>query len=325
MTIKLLPVTKEYSYAGVVTARHEIPMAFQVTGKLAKRLVDVGDKVKANQLLAVLDAHDLKIQLEIKEEMLSSSKSNLDFTKSEFDRYSSLIKKGYVTASQIFQLRSKYESALADSNRARNDIASAQRQLGYTNLYSQVDGVVIDTMKNAGEVVEAGTPILKLATSSEKEITISVPEHRVLQWRQKGVVFIVTLWSNPAKKYAVHVREISSDAEPVTRTFTIRLSVPKADAEMMLGMTANVKLQVLGPANIVIPITSIFYKENQPNVWVIDPKELTVKAVAVTLGQYNQNNMVSVDKGLEDGQMIVIAGAHQLLPGQKVSVLDPNK
>ncbi len=322
ITIQSSPVTTEYSYAGIVTARDEIPMSFQVTGKLASRLVDVGDKVKKGQLLATLDANDLNIQLEIKEQKLIAAKSNLEFADSELKRYSPLLKKGYVTPSQVNQLKSKYDSALADWNNANKDLVAAQRQLSYTNLYSQIDGIVVDTSASTGEVLEAGKPVLKIATSDEKEITINVPEQRVQQWKKSPGVIEVALWANSEKKYKVHVREISSDTDPVTRTFTVKLGVVDPGTDMLLGMTANVKLRFVNQSpKVSIPITSLFYQEKTPQVWVIDPHKLTVKATAVMLGQYSKNNTVLVDKGLHDGEMIVTAGAHNLFPGQKISLL----
>lgn len=322
VVIESAPTLTVYSYAGVVTARHEIPSAFQVSGKLASRLVEVGDAVKSQQLLATLDDKDLKIQEQISEGKLSSAKSNLELTEAELQRYSPLLKKGYVTASQLHQFRAKYESAVAEVKNAANDLQAAQRKLAYTNLYSQTDGVVVDTSVTAGEVVEAGKPILKIATSGEKEITINVPEHRVLEWKNPQNVIEVSLWADSSIFYKANIREIASDTDPVTRTFTIKLSVPKADSNVMLGMTANVTLHVKGKASEVrIPVTSIFYDDTNPKVWVVNKDTLMVQPVIVSLGQYTEGDMVTVKTGLKNGDMIVTAGVHHLIPGQKISLL----
>ena len=325
LKVGVSPVNSTYSYAGVVQARYDIPLAFQVPGKLATRNVDVGDVVKAKQLLATLDANDMAIQLQIREEKLSAAKSTLELAQAELNRYSPLFKKGYITASQLHQIRAKYESALADWQQSNGDVTEAQRKLAYTNLYSEDAGIIIDVSAEPGEVVAAGKPVLHIALSKEKEILIHVPEQRIEQWDQADNNIDVVLWAYPKTHYAAKVREISFDADPVTRTYDVKLSLPNADSKMKLGMTANVALVVhQKQPQIKIPLTAVFYQGKQAKVWVINQKNMVVQPVNITLGDFKNQDYIQVDSGLLDGQWVVTAGVHFLTPGQKVKLLSEN-
>ncbi len=322
VTVEATGVVSKYVYAGVVKARYEIPLSFQVSGKMASRLVEVGDKVKPQQLLAELDANDLKIQLHIRQQKLISAKTNLELTQAELKRYEPLVKNGYISASQLHQVRAKQETALADYNQANADLDEAERQLSYAQLYSEKAGVIIDVLASPGEVVSAGKPVLKMATTNETEIAINVPEQRIAQWQEgKGDVDVV-LWAYPRKHYKAKIREIDSDTDPATRTFLVKLTIPDADAKMQLGMTANVTFAVKkSKQQIAIPLTSVFYISEQPYVWVVNPKDSTVQPQAVTLGEWADQDNYLVKSGLINGQIIVTAGVHQLNRGQEVNIM----
>jgi multidrug efflux system membrane fusion protein len=321
VTVQLSNIAAEYSYPGVVRARYDNPLAFQVGGKIASRLVEIGDTVHPKQLLATLDTRDLKLNLQNKQGQLQAAESDLNLTKTERDRYEPLFKKQIISASQYQQVQAKYESALARLQQAQSDLSAAQQQLAYADLYADYDGVITQVQASPGQVVSAGQAVFQLARSNQKEILINVPEQRIAQWHGKITKIIVRLWAYPQKQYSAQIREIADDADAVTRTYAVKLTVTNADNLMQLGMTANVLAaeQRMQPA-ITLPLTAVFDRENKPYVWVIDPKTMKVQAVTVTLGNYAADSII-VTTGLQAGQKVVTAGVHALRAGQKVTLL----
>lgn len=316
-------IANQYTYSGIVKPRYEIPLSFQVNGKLEARAVDLGDKVKKGELLASLDQNDLKLQLQIKQEKLDGTKISLDLAQAEYNRYLPLVQKGFVTQSQLHQFKAKYENALADWKQASSDVAATKRQLSYADLYSEADGVIIDVLAAPGEIVASGKPVLKVATTKEIEVVLSVPEQRVEQWRNQLSDIDVVLWAFPNKHYQAKLRDIDSDADPATRTYIVKLSVLNPDESMQLGMTANITLKLRQSTPLItLPLSAIFYQKKQPLVWVIDQKTLTVNAIPVTLGDYTKDDSIIIQSGLKDGQLVVTAGVHNLTAGQKVTILD---
>lgn len=314
-------ISATYSYAGVVRSRYENPIAFRVGGKMISRLVEVGDTVHQGQLLAALDVQDLKLNLQNKEGQLRAAETDMQLAKKEMERYSPLVKTGVISASQFHQITAKYDTSVAHVQQVKSDYNEAQQQLTYANLYADYDGVVTAIQASPGQVVNAGQPIMQIARTGEKEIAISVPEQRIEQWHQKAGNMIVTLWAYPQKHYTVKIREIGGDADPATRTYTVKLTVLNADAVMRLGMTANVTVEEHSKlSQLTVPLTAVFYQDNQPHVWVINSADMRVQSTPITLGNYVGNN-VGVTSGLKAGQWVVTAGIHSLSPGQKVSLL----
>ena len=315
--VRITAVSGHYSYSGVVRAHHDITLAFQVGGKVASRKVEVGDTVHAGQVLAELDTRDLVLDVQNTQAELASAKSNLEFTKTELSRYVPLLKTGNVSQSFYQQTKTKYETDSASVDRTTSALELAKRKLAYATLTAEYPGIITKLDITAGQVVAAGQAVMQLARNDEKEIIINVPEQRIQQWQQRNQIDVV-LWAYPEKKYTAKIREISGEADPATRTYTVKLSVIDADATMRLGMTANVQVDDLRKEpKIVVPLTAIYYESKAPMIWVIDIKSMTVNPVKVVLGEYEDNKII-VNSGIKNNQWIVTAGVNGLRPGQKI-------
>jgi len=320
--LKAADVAAKYTYAGIVNPRYETPLAFRVGGKVATRTVDVGQQVHPGQLLATLDNKDLKINVDNKEAAVAESNSKVSLTKTDLDRYTPLLPKGYVSASQYHQIKSNYETAVAEQTRANSDLTNAKQQLSYANLISDYEGIITQTLVNPGQVVTAGQTIMQIALAGEKEVVIDVPEQRVNDWRNSNYSLAVDLWAYPSDHYSAKVREISGNADPVTRTYKIKLSILNPNKDMQLGMTADVIFKrYYQKPEMTLPISAIFYEGKQAKVWVINRNEMTVIPVAVNLGDFSENNSIIILSGLQLGQWVVTAGVHNLNPGQKITLL----
>ena len=176
-----------------------------------------------------------------------------------------------------------------------------------------------NTTSPAPERWVAGQPVMRLARDGEMEIVISVPEGQIARFRP-GQDVAIALWADSATPVAGRVREIAGGADAVTRTFTVRVSVPQAPANARVGMSANIALQqTLDPGLVILPLTALVRRGDTASVWVVDPKSARVRLRPVTLGQYREDG-ATILAGVAAGDVVVAAGVHKLRADQVVKV-----
>ncbi len=307
-------------YSGEVRPRHETNAAFRVGGKLVERRVEVGERVVAGQVLARLDPADLAQTLKGAEAQLAAAAAERDFARAEESRYRQLQAQGFVSPAAL-EAKEATRRAAEERHAAQASQASlARNQTGYAVLKADRAGVVAAVLAEAGQVVAAGQPVLRITLSGEKEVAIAVPENRVAELAP-GRKVGVTLWAAPDRRYSGRVREVAPQADPVTRTYLVRVAIADADATVRLGMTAHVRFDRPGGApSTLIPSGAVFQSGDRPAVWVLDG-EGNVQLRPVEVLAWREDG-VRVGSGLADGETIVAAGAHKLTAGERVRVLD---
>jgi membrane fusion protein, multidrug efflux system len=312
------------TYPGEVRARYETPLSFRVPGKIASRHVEVGELVKKGRLLARLDPADLQLSEAALKAQLAAAQADVELSASDLKRYQDLRTRNFIAEAELDRRSNAFNTAKARLAQARAQFEQSGNQSSYAVLSADTDGVISAVSAEAGQVVAAGQEVVRLARLEQKEIVISIPEHRVHELARSGQVE-VRLWAQPDKAYQGRIREIAPATDPVTRTFTAKVSVASPPPEMRLGMTANVSIGARqGPARILLPLTAVYEKGGKHAMWVVDPKTLTVSLVPVRVGAFAGNEVV-VEAGLEPGALVVVAGVHLLRPGQKVRLLDEAK
>lgn len=291
------------TFPGEVRARYESRLGFRLGGKLVERRVDVGAVVKRGQVLARLDAQDASLNA-------AQAEAARALAEAEAKRYRDLRAKNFVSQAVLDAKETALKTAAAQAGVARN-------QAGYTTLVADRDGVVTAVEAEAGQVVAAGQTVLRVAEGNEKEVVIAVPEGDVERVRT-AEGFAVVLSSLPGRSWAGRLRELSPSADTATRTFAARISVPEADESVRLGMSARVEAKVSrGDTALRLPLSAFFTRNDQANVWVVDPATQTVALTKVETDGVAGNEM-RVKAGLQPGQLVVTAGASLLEPGQKV-------
>jgi RND family efflux transporter MFP subunit len=182
-----------------------------------------------------------------------------------------------------------------------------------------VSGVVTAIEAEVGQVVSAGAPVVRIAQDGPRDVVFSVPEDKVAAIRP-GSDVSVRVWAD-GTALAGKVREIAASADPVTRTYAIKVALDAA-AKPALGATVYVSPQALSHAGtpvIKLP-TSALRKEGQGTaVWVLDKSTMTLASQAVQVVTADGNQAV-ISAGLEPGMLVVSAGVHVLSPGQKVAI-----
>ena len=308
------------SYTGEVRARFEVPVSFRVGGRVVQRLVEVGDTVRRGQVLARLDPNDLRLGTEASRQALVAAEAAHGQARADHARFAELHRQGFISAAEFERHRTALEVAVAQLAQARAQLDLSRNQTGYADLNAPDDGVVTAVAAEAGQMVERGQPVLRVARSGEKEVLVSVPEHRLAELRGASGLR-VSFWALPGRSLEGRLRELAPAADPVTRTFAARISLPEADDAVQYGMTAQVRLAAAGAAATVrIPATALFQKDGGTAVWVLDPASSTVKLRPVRVGSFG-DGLVSVVAGLNAGETIVRAGVQKLFADEKVRVL----
>lgn len=305
---------------GEVRPRFEQRYGFRVAGKIARRLVDVGQEVKVGQVLAVLDSQDVLPAINAQAAQVEVAKTDFKLQQSEAKRQQELRDKGFVSGAALERQVATTEVADARVKAALSQLSSAQNGLNFQTLRADKAGVVIAVDAEAGSVVAAGQSVLRVAQLGEKEIIINVSERSVgLIKSAKG--FAAHFDALPGKLYAAQLRELSPAADAASRTYTARLSIINADDAVKLGMSATVRMALSDAQAMVIPNTALYTRDNATRVWLVDRATETVRAVEIKTGE-STNEGIAVLTGLKPGDLVVTAGANLLQPGQKVRLID---
>jgi RND family efflux transporter MFP subunit len=323
MQVKLGSAGSTAVFAGEIRPRLENDLGFRIGGKIVARNVDVGARVKKGQVLARLDPDDVRLQAEAARAQLAATETEYAYAKAEFERYQSLLEQKFVSASALDAKRNAMNATRARYEQAKAQLAVSANQAGYATLTADHDGVITAVSAEAGQVVAAGQPVLRLAREDEPEAAIFVPENRIGELRAARELGVV-LWANPARIYPARVREIAPAVDPATRTFAVRLSILERDAALQWGMTANVVLRAGGADNAaLLPLTALYRRDGKPAVWIYDPATRKVTLRPVDILAYREDGVV-IRAGLNTGDYVVTAGVHKLTEGQTVRPYRPN-
>lgn len=305
-------------FAGEVRPRVESRLGFRVGGKIIARKVDVGTVVKRGQVLMQLDPQDLQLSQTQARAALRAAETQRDLARAELKRYEELRKQNFVSQAVLDARKSAFASAQANVDAARAGYSAQSNQAQYSTLVSDTDGVVTAISAEVGQVVSPGTPVVSVAKTSEKEIVISLPEDKVDAMRKVQDV-TVRMWANPAVAIRGKIREVSPVADPATRTYPVRVSIPGAGSDVRLGMTARVQFASKSATpQMRVPLTALFQEKGATAVWVVEKG--AVRLAPVQVGGTSGNDVV-IASGISPGQTVVTAGVNKLKNGQKVKLL----
>ena len=315
-TISLGDAQEGLSYTGEVRGRYESQLAFQVGGKIIARNVELGSRVQAGDVLMEIDAKDIQQNVNISAAQVDSAKAQLSLAEANLNRFRKLYEEAAVSAAQYEQYQTSYDAALAAYKQAQAQHMQGNNSMGYTQLIADSDGVIAAVNAEAGQVVAAGQSVITLVKAGELEVEINIPENRIKDIVQ-GQSTNVEFWALNRVNVQGVVREISPIADKVSRTYKARITLVNAPQEIQLGMTASVKCKNKGGESsaAVIPLAAIYQTDDQPKVWVV--KDNIVQLQNVSIENFGDNK-VKVSSGLQNGDIVVVAGVHKLREGQEV-------
>jgi multidrug efflux system membrane fusion protein len=306
-------------FAGEVRARVESRLGFRVGGKIVRRQAELGQRVKAGDVLAQLDPQDYQLAAQAAKAQVVTAQTNRDLAAADFKRYKELRDQNFISGAELERRAAALKAAQAQFDQAQAQGSAQGNQAAYTTLVADVSGVVTAVEAEPGQVVAAGTPVVRIAQDGPRDVVFAVPEDKVGLIKAGSDVDVKAWTANGSLKG--QVREVAASADPVTRTFTVKVALPAQDA-LALGTTVSVLPHALDRSSVQViklPTSALRQDGKASAVWVLDTASMTVKLQPIQIATADGNEVV-VAGGLQPGMQVVSAGVHVLSPGQKVSL-----
>jgi RND family efflux transporter MFP subunit len=319
VAVELREGGEKVSLTGEIQPRYQADLGFRVNGKILERPVDVGTEVKKDNLLARLDPQQYRQDFEVAKAEVAKADAEVARSQAQEYRQRELLKNGHTTQVAYDQAVKTFKTAQAEADAARARQIQASENLGYTELRADNNGVISAIGADPGQVVSSGQMVVRLAQPGEREAVFNIAEGAFKKPPTDPTV-TVHLVSNPETETAGKVRYISPQADPETRTYTVRVTLPEAPPQMRLGANVVGTVTLDQGQTVTIPGSALFQKDGKPAVWLVE-KDKTVQLKPITVQRY-QGDSVVVGDGLAQGDVVVTAGVQKLLPGQKVALMD---
>lgn len=305
---------------GVIQPENEAGLSFRIGGRIIERFVGSGDVVRLGQLLARLDSQNEMNGLRSAQARLSAAQGRLREARNVFAREQSLLVRRYTTKTKFDQAQTAVETAQSDVEDATAQLKIAQDNLSYTELRSDSAGTIVGRAAEAGEVVQPGQVIFRLARSKGWDAVFDVPA-RILRDAPPNAQVELALTDDRSVTASGRVRQVDPQADPSTRTFRVRVTIISPPPAMRLGATISGRIRLDSTAAIAVPASALTKIEGQPAVWIVDRSTLTVSLRKIQVLRFS-SDVVIVKDGLKPDDTIVTAGVQALHPGQKVRLLE---
>jgi RND family efflux transporter MFP subunit len=315
------PVQDGRQAIGEVKPRYESDLSFRVAGKLLARLVDVGAAVRQGETLATLDTQDYQNRLRSAEADVSSAEAALVEAQGSEDRLARLLKNGFTP-------RASYDVALRNLRAAEARLAAAKAnldltrdQLDYTELKAEFDGVITAVGAEAGQNVTPGQLVVRLARPGDKDAVFAIAESAIGDRAEHGAVLVWPL-HNPDLLIEGIVREVSPVADPITRTYTMKVTLKDPSPQVRFGMSIGGRWKGSSLPVIALPLSSLFDKNGTPAVWVVDQATGRIALKPVTVARYEADTVI-IANGVATVDIVATAGINMLRENQQVRLAAP--
>ena len=304
---------------GSIQAEAEINSAFRIDGRIIDRFVNVGDSVKQGQLIATLNPENEQSGVTAAQANVSAARGQLTEARNSLARNRELQKQNFISQAALDQFEQVARTAQANVDATSASLEVARNRLSYTRLLAETAGIVTAEGAEAGEVVQAGRMVVRIARQGSRDAVFDVPA-QMKDLAPANPDISVTLVTDPRVTAQGRVREVSPQADPVTGSFRVKVGLANAPPQMRLGTTVVGRMKLSDKPSIQLPSSALTRLDGKPSVWVVDPASGTVSSRSVEVGRFDDATM-AVAAGLKPGEMVVTAGVQALRPGQKVRLL----
>jgi RND family efflux transporter MFP subunit len=302
---------------GDIQARRETDLSFQIGGRVARRMVEIGTTVSKGQVLAILDSSIVNNELRAAEADLASASSAFELADASQARVKQLLAGQSASRQQMDEATAHLRAASARRDAAEVACDIGRKKLSYTRLLAEEAGVVVAVGANQGQIVGPGQMIARVATH-ERDAVFSVTE-QLIMIASPDIKVRVSLAANPDIFVIGTVHELSPTADPVTRTYRVRIALPDPPQDMSIGATVIGKIDLPTGTAVVLPSAALTSEDGTPAVYLVEPATKTVQRRKVTVARV-ENDRVFIASGLKAGELVVIAGVTKLRPGQVVAL-----
>lgn len=307
---------------GEIRPRQEADLGFRVSGKIISRNVDVGTIVKRGDIIARIDNQDSRNRLQSALADVNAADAVLMEAQLSESRQRILLAQGITTQAKFDIALKNTRGAQASLDSAKVAVAMARDQVTYTELAAEFDGIVTAVGAEAGQVVNVGQMIVRLAPPTERDAVFAIAESAFEGFQPEDRPQVtVTLLSDPAISSDGAVREVSPIADPATRTYQVKVGLENPPEQMRFGASVSGKLKALTAPVVILPGSALFDLAGKPAVWVYHADTSTVALQRVTVKGYETDRII-VSDGIAQGDVVVTAGVNQLREGQKVRLAE---
>ncbi len=307
------------TFTGRIEAEDEVALGFRIAGRVLENPSKLGDRVTAGQVVARLESQNELNTLRQAQAGLAAAQGQLVQARNHFERQQTLLAQGWTTRVNYDQATQAQQTAQSQVDAAEAQLKTAHDLVSFTELTADAPGVVTATGPAAGEVVQAGQMIMRLARQDGRDAVFDVSA-QLIRSAPSDAQIAVNLTDDPSVTAKGRVREVSPQADPVTRTFAVKVGLTDPPPAMRLGATVTGRMETSAGPIIEIPATALTRVNQQPAVWIVDPTSRTVSTRNVDVLRFDQANVV-VSQGLDTGEIIVTAGVQALHQGQKIRLL----
>lgn len=312
------------TFTSVVRARVESDVAFRTGGKVVERLVEVGDRVKAGQVLARLDLADYQLAVKAAADQVQAASVDALQSASDEARFRRLLADGSVGLADHERQKARADAASARLDQTRRQLELARNREGYAALVAPYAGVVTAVRFERGQVVPEGLAVISLAKEGENEVVVDLPEDWV--GRARSLTATAAPWADPNTRLRLVLRELSPQASAQGRTFRARFAaLPESRAQVSaLPLGSTVQLTLSGPQTglntVSLPVSALVKGSGPEGVWSLNDQGsglvfTPVKVVAM------DDATVQVT-GLSSGSRVVSVGAQKLDAGLTVRAIE---
>lgn len=319
MTVERSEAGMPITLTGRIEAEDEVALSFRIAGRVLQNDSKLGDRVEPGDLVARLESQNELNALRSAKANLAAAQGQLVQARNDFDRQDALMERGFTTRPQFDHANQALQTAVSRVDDAEAQFDAAQDLVGFTELKADAPGVVTATGPGVGTVVQAGQMIVQLARKGGRDAVFDVPAH-LIRSASPDPRIVVSLTADATVTANGRVREVAPQADPVTRTFKVKVGLTNPPDAMRLGAPVTGRMQTEATSVIEIPATALTRFNRQPAVWVVDPSSSTVSMRGIDVLRFDQA-MVAVSQGLDVGEIVVTAGMQALHPGQKIRLL----
>jgi RND family efflux transporter MFP subunit len=307
------------SFTGVVAARYETALGFRVGGKIESRAVEVGQEVRAGDLLFSLDSADYRAAVSAAEATLAAAQAQAVQTAADEKRQAQLLAQGWTTQAAYDRFKAAAEAAANQARAAADHLVLARNDLSYAELRAPHDGIVTTLRAEAGQVVPVGQPVLTLVRPGDREALVTIPEGQIADIRTWTAT--ASFWGRGGAPEAAVLREVAPQADPGSRTYAVRFSLPESAGSAELGSTVTVQLsRETKGTTATVPATAVLFRDGAPIVWRLDATGDRVQAIPVRVDRLGAET--ADIGGLSAGDRIVTLGVHRLDEGVRIRVVE---
>ncbi|RUX91419.1 MULTISPECIES: efflux RND transporter periplasmic adaptor subunit [unclassified Mesorhizobium] len=317
-TVAMADYAPRTSLTGVIAARTLNNLSFRVGGRVAERLVDVGQHVDPGAVLARIDPQEQESDLRSAQADLDAAQAQLTQSAAAFERQKTLLAQGFTTRRDYDTADQALKVAQGSVDAAQSAFTNAQQDLSFTELKAGAAGVITARQVEAGQVVQAAQTVFTVAEDGDRDAVFNVQETLVAKTPASPAVTI-TLLSDPQIRATGKVREISPAVDPASGSVRVKVAIPDTPTGMPLGAAVIGSVSARPAKAILLPWQALTSSAGKPAVWIVDPSTKAVTVMPVEVLAFDSGTVV-IASGLNEGQSVVTAGGQLLSPGQTIEI-----